>query len=125
MPTIFTPEKPLLADLLKSLPTGAVATWEGVGLLVAGTEKPIYLFVVNDPGGSNTNPLIQFNHPKNSLQIRGEVLMYLTGETVANKKFFNRTFLPTFFVFGNYLHAYAFEQKLANAGYAVRKEKYK
>lgn len=114
----------LIASIIRQLPVGAVATWKGVGLLVSGVEKPIYLSVLNNHS-TNSNVLIQFNHPKKSLAMRGEVLMYLTGETLANKKFFNRTFLPTFFVFDNYLHTYAFEQKLIGVGYTVTKQKFK
>ena len=53
-----------------------------------------------------------------------DCLHYSTRGTLCHRKFFNRSFLPTFFVFSNYLHAYAFEQKLTKAGYAVQKKKF-
>ena len=120
---ITTGEPPdLIADLIKELPVGAVKTWEGVGLLISGSNSPIYIFVVEIQG---KNPMLQFKEPKMHIMMYGDVMRYVTGETICNKQYFNRSFLPTFFVFDNYLHAYAFEQKLAKAGYTVQKQKFK
>ena len=119
---IIKPKPETITPIIAELPIGAVATWEGVALLVSGTDKPIYLFVVAAAGA---NPMLQFKAPKRHLTLRGgDVLMYHTGERVAERKFFNRTFLPTFFIFDNYFHAYAFEQKIASVGYAVQKQKF-
>lgn len=124
MPLWIPPEEPpgTITAIIKELPIGAVQTWEGVGLLVSAVEKPIYLFVVEVQG---KNPMLQFKEPKRFLTMSGDVLKYTTGETVCHKKFFNRNFLPTFFVFDNYLHAYAFELKLKGVGYEVQKQKFK
>ena len=110
-----------LSELLKELSTSAVKTWEGVTILVGSSEHPIYLFVVDVQSG---NVLLQFKHPKSYLTMYGDILKYTTGETVCHKKFFNRDFLPTFFVFDNYLHAWAFEQKLSKIS-PVIKQKFK
>jgi hypothetical protein len=111
-----------IPQVIKELPAGAVQTWEGVGLLVSGSTHPIYLFVVEI---DKKNTLLQFKDPKAFLTMRGDQLMYTTGETVCHRKFHNRNFLPTFFVFDNYLHAWAFEQKLTRVGYNVQKQKFK
>src|ERR1700685_992303 len=111
--TLWTPPEEAsrtITDVIKVLPPGAVQTWEGVTLLVSSSTKPIYLFVVEV---QNKNPLLQFSTPKLHLTMHGDLMQYHTGETVCHKKFFNRSFLPTFFIFDNYLHAYAFQQKLA------------
>ena len=123
--TLWTPpEEPqdTITQVIRELPPGAVQTWEGVTLLVNSSTKPIYLFVVEI---DKKNTLLQFKEPKNHLTIRGDQMMYTTGETVCHRKFFNRSFLPTFFVFDNYLHAYAFEQKLVRVGWNVQKQKFK
>lgn len=124
MSNLWTPEdtQGTITQVIKELPMGAVQTWEGVALLVSGSQKPIYLFVIENQG---KNPLLQFANPKDSLTLRGDVIQYTTGETVCHKKFFNRNFVPTFFIFDNYLHAYAFQRKLAAVGHVVRVEKYK
>jgi hypothetical protein len=122
MNAIIQPERALIADVLKELPVGAVQTWGQVELLIKNSDNPIYLFVIEIQGN---NPMLQFKQPKITLKMSGETLMYHTGETVAIKKFFNRLFLPTFFVFDNYLHAYALEQRLAPAGHLVQKQKFK
>ena len=112
----------VIAAIIKELPTGAVQTWEGLELLITGSDKPIYLFVVETIG---TNPMLQFKHPKLNITMTGDILHYtLSRETICHRKFFNRNFLPTFFVFSNYLHAYAFEQKLTKAGYQVQIKKF-
>jgi hypothetical protein len=123
--TLWTPpEEPqdTITQVIRELPAGAVQTWEGVTLLVNSSTKPIYLFVVEI---DKKNTLLQFKEPKNHLTMRGDQMLYSTGETVCHRKFFNRSFLPTFFVFDNYLHAYAFEQKLVRVGWNVQKQKFK
>jgi hypothetical protein len=117
----FEPPK-TITDVIKALPPGAVQTWEDVTLLVNGSTKPIYLFVVEV---QNRNQLLQFATPRLHLSMNGDMMTYHTGETVCHKKFFNRDFLPTFFIFDNYLHAYAFQQKLGAVGYVVQTQKFK
>jgi len=123
--TLWTPPEEAqrtITDVIKELPPGAVQTWEGVALLTSGSSSPIYLFVVEV---QNRNPLLQFGTPKLHLTMHGDLIQYMTGETVCHRKFFNRNFLPTFFIFDNYLHAYAFQQKLASVGHAVQTQKFK
>lgn len=117
---LVVPERPKIADVIKELPQGAVQTWGGVELLIKGA-KPIFLFVVE---AEAHNPMLQFSVPKNNVKLTGEALMYFTGETIAIKKFFNRDHTPTFFIFDNYMHAYAFEQKLSTVGHTVQKQKF-
>ena len=69
--------------------------------------------------------LLQFKSPKKYILWHKGFMLYSTGKIICQKKFFNRSFLPTFFVFDNYLHAYAFELKLAKCGYAVQRQKFK
>ena len=69
--------------------------------------------------------LLQFKSPKEYISWHKGSLLYSTGETICQKQFFNRSFLPTFFVFDNYMHAWAFEQKLGRVGYEVQKQKFK
>ena len=117
----FVPPK-TITDVIRELPPGAVKTWEGVEILVNSVTHPIYLFVVEV---EDKNPLLQFATPKLYLTMYGDVIRYSSGETVVHKKFFNRNFLPTFFIFDNYLHAYAFQRKLASVGHVVQTQKFK
>lgn len=112
----------LAADLIKELPPGTVKTWGQVEWLIHSTEQPIYLFIVNIAGD---NPVLQFKHPKLHLNVTSNSLYYkVTNETVAQQKFFNRAFLPAFFVFDNYMHVLGFEMRLKPAGYTVQYKKF-
>jgi hypothetical protein len=112
----------MIVDLIKELPPGAVKTWGHVEHLAHSSTEPIYLFVINIAGN---NPVLQFKHPKQHLNVTPQAMMYnVTNETVAQSKFFNRSFLPTFFVFDNYMHCLGLEMKLKPAGYAVQYRKF-
>ena len=112
----------IISAIIKELPAGAVKTWGQVEWLSHSSEQPIYLFIINIAGD---NPVLQFKHPKQHLNVTPQAMMYnVTHETVVQAKFFNRTFLPTFFIFDNYMHVLALEMKLKPAGYAVQYRKF-
>ncbi len=112
----------IISGIIKELPAGAVKTWGQVEWLSHSSEQPIYLFIINIAGD---NPVLQFKHPKQHLNVTPQAMMYnVTNETVAQAKFFNRSFLPTFFIFDNYMHALGLEMKLKPAGYAVQWKKF-
>ena|ERR1700722_4306908 len=116
-----TPSTSKLNGLLSSLPTGALQTWGQVEFLIKNSAKPIFILLVEDKRGG----LLQFQTPKQTMKVVGNVITYFTGETVAGKDFFNRHSAPTFFIFDNYLHAYALEQKLVAFGLPFVKQKFK
>jgi hypothetical protein len=121
LPEEKTKQDLMVADLIKELPPGAAKTWGQVEWLCHSSEQPIYLFIINIAGD---NPVLQFKHPK-KLKVTPEAMMYnVTNETVAQFKFFNRSFLPTFFIFDNYMHVLGLEMKLKPAGYAVQYRKF-
>lgn len=112
----------IISGIIKELPAGAVKTWGQVEWLSKSSEQPIYLFIINIAGD---NPVLQFKHPKKHLNVTPQAMVYnVTNETVAQAKFFNRSFLPTFFIFDNYMHVLALEMKLKPARYAVQYRKF-
>jgi hypothetical protein len=119
---LIPPEEPqdTVTDVIKELPPGAIKTWEEVGMAVT-SNKPIYLHVVL----TVRSTILQFRNPNALLTMHGDTLMCIRDETVCKAKFFNRNFLPTFFVFDNYLHAYALERKLTRIGCKVETQKFK
>ena len=122
--TLILPEASgaIISAIIKELPAGAVQTWGQVEWLCKSSEQPIYLFIINIAGD---NPVLQFKHPKQHLNVTPQAMMYnVSNETVAQAKFFNRSFLPTFFIFDNCMHALALEMKLKPAGYAVQWKKF-
>ena len=115
------PEEVRLLDLIKEPPQGALLSWGQLELALK-KDSPLYLFVLNT---ADDNPVLQFKHPSLTVQMNGDTLNYKpTHETLAQRKFFNRAFLPTFFIFDNYFHAMAFEAKLKPLGYQVEYRKF-
>ena len=115
-------EQMKLADLIKELPPGAIQTWGQLEHTTQSSTTPVYLFILNIAAD---NPMLQFKHPKLHLQVLPDALFYsVTNERVAQQKFFNRNFLPTFFVFDNYMHVLGFENRLKAVGYTVQKRQF-
>jgi hypothetical protein len=117
----FAKMEPTIRSLIAELPVGCLP-WDAMKELHLSPKGPWYFFILENSG---INKLLQIKEPKSSLQFIGDSIKYFTGETLAAKKFFNRKFLPTYFVFDNYLHAYALEQRLLGIGWHVIREKFK
>lgn len=111
-----------VVELLKEPPPGAVKTWGRVEHLLKSSNSPIYLFILNIDG---SNPVLQFKNPAAHLKVVQDAIFYeRTRERVAQQKYFNRDFLPSFFVFDNYMHVLGFETRLKQVGMMVHYEKY-
>jgi hypothetical protein len=115
------PEMQVL-ELIKELPAGALKSWGQLEWLCKSSKEPLYLFILNIAGD---NPVLQFKEPVAHLKVVQEALFYnVTNERVAEKKFFNRDFLPTFYVFDNYMHVLGFEARLKAVGFVVHYKKF-
>lgn len=80
------------------------------------------MFILNAAGD---NSVLQFKDPAAFLDVVRDTILYEpTKERLARQKFFNRAFLPTFFVFDNYMHVLGFEQRLKLVGYTVHYRKF-
>lgn len=111
-----------LAALIKEPPPGAMKTWGQVEHLLKSSKSPLYLIILNVTG---SNPVLQFRDPAAHLSVVQDAIFYeRTKERVAQQKFFNRDFLPTFFVFDNYMHVLGYETRLKQANMAVHYEKF-
>lgn len=111
-----------LHHVLKTLPVGAVPTWDNLWELCEARTDPIYFVIVNQVGDTH---MLQLKNPKAHVQCLHDGLLYSpTKERLAQVKFFNRDFVPTFFIFDNYMHYYAFKMKLKGIGYAVNEQKF-
>ena len=112
--------EPTLGLIIAAPPAGHLPSWDALKTAII-KKSPLYLFVLANEGKGNC---IQIQDPTTT-GISCGVWTYGTGEIIAVENFFNRDFLPTFFVFDNYMHAYALKQRLIGVGRNIQIEKFK
>ena len=111
-----------IATIIKIVPVGAIKTWHDLSQMCGERTEPVYMLVINQIGDTH---MLQIKNPKSHIKVLDGGLQHTpTNERLCLEKFFNRDFVPTFFIFDNYMHYYAMKMKLKGIGYGVEEQQF-